>query len=91
MSEPGILNCKCRTVRAGETPAIHFSVPQASRLLRAEPIAMLIATFLLVVSAHAAPIASESFDYPLGSALIGGTANGGTGWAGGWKSALWET
>ena len=35
---------------------------------------------------QAAPIASESFDYPLGTELTGGRANGGIGWAGGWES-----
>ena len=35
---------------------------------------------------QAAPIASESFDYPPGMELTAGRANGGIGWAGGWES-----
>ena len=42
-------------------------------------------TLLLVLSANAAPMASETFNYFDETALVGGTANGGSGWSGGWE------
>ena len=72
---------------SAQSPVGTESVSRAARLLRAKPSALLFTTLLLASSAHAAPIASESFYYPHGTVLSNGVANGGAGWSGGWEKA----
>jgi hypothetical protein len=77
-----------RRHRFSRQSGVALRFPPHSRRLHSRMLhfGMMVCTLVTAFSALSAPVASESFGYPPGTALIGGSANGGSGWTGGWQS-----